>query len=97
MPLFLNASKFIGPVFPLFYLGLLALSTGTHLWSKNLLDNASRFVILSEHNHSTGVGNQTHNEMDFTERHLGALAILSLPIFILILLDLRVDLGLFIS
>jgi len=35
--------------------------------------------------------------MDFTERHLGALAILSLPIFILILLDLRVDLGLFIS
>jgi len=36
-------------------------------------------------------------ELGIADRFLGVLASLFLPIFILILLDLRVDLGLFIS
>jgi hypothetical protein len=43
------------------------------------------------------MGTERHIELDLAERLLGVFASFSLPIFILILIDLRVDLGLFIS
>jgi hypothetical protein len=51
-------------------------------------------LYLINTNKTSGMGRRAHSEHHTSERHPGALMGLSLPIFILILIDLPVDLGL---